>query len=504
MKPNILFLMTDQQRFDTIAALGNSDIYTPNLDRLAKRGMIFRNAYSTCPVCIPARYTIRTGRFSPTTRYFSNSGSAPVHGQPGDMQERCGGPYLAETMKRLGYRTFGIGKFHSEPWNEDLGFEVHQHSEEFYETPEQRAGDAFARWIRDEHPEFDYVEGLMGERNEMYYMPQMSPLPAELSAENWVAEKTVEQMRKNDERPWFGMASFIAPHPPFSPPLPFNRLYDPDRMPTPMRGGKETDWMDEQIPWMNYIMWGAGQNDWLAQVLKARYYGEITYVDHCIGKILDAVETLPDAENTLICFFSDHGDHLGDHHAWQKETFFEAACHIPFMLSWPARIQGEAVQEELVCLADLFGIATGAAGSLELRDGMDVPGLVEGRTTPREVLFGYHGEPGTDRFKIMVRSKDWKYIFMSNGGKEQLFDMTGDRREAENLVQNHPDIVRSLRKKAAEVCRQPGARDALQGNDFIEFPFTPRPRSRCYQFDRSRGVLKHSSNPRETIDSFFS
>lgn len=142
-KPNILFVMADQFRFDAIAALGNRDIYTPNLDRLAARGMTLSRAYSTCPVCVPARYTIRTGCEPHTTRIFSNARPQLVEGMPQTMNGRCG-PYLAQSMRSLGYRTFGIGKFHTSPWNEELGYETHLHSEELYATPEQRRGDAYA------------------------------------------------------------------------------------------------------------------------------------------------------------------------------------------------------------------------------------------------------------------------------------------------------------------------------------------------------------------------
>src|ERR1043166_111391 len=119
-RPDILFIMTDQQRFDTIAALGNPHIYTPNLDRLVRRGLGFENAYSTCPVCLPARYTIRAGCEPPTTPALTNQFSKPVPGQAPTITGRCG-PYLAQQMRSLGYRTFGIGKFHTWPWNEDLG-----------------------------------------------------------------------------------------------------------------------------------------------------------------------------------------------------------------------------------------------------------------------------------------------------------------------------------------------------------------------------------------------
>src|SRR5437879_10970012 len=122
-RPDILFIMTDQQRFDTIAALGNSHIYTPNLDRLVRRGIAFSNAYATCPVCVAARYTIRTGCDAATTRVFSNAKADPVAGQAKEMEARCG-PYLAGVISDRGDRTVGIGKFHTYPWAADVVYET--------------------------------------------------------------------------------------------------------------------------------------------------------------------------------------------------------------------------------------------------------------------------------------------------------------------------------------------------------------------------------------------
>ena len=138
-------------------------------------------------------------------------------------------------------------------------------------------------WIAREHPDFDYIEALMGERTEMYYMPQVSPLPAHLTVESWAADRSVEALRASDDRPFFGFVSFIGPHPPFAPPVPFNRIYDPDRMPGPVRGDPAVDHLDEQIPFMNRIIWADEINDASTRVLKARYYGEITYIDRLPG-----------------------------------------------------------------------------------------------------------------------------------------------------------------------------------------------------------------------------
>ena len=497
-KPNVLFVMADQQRFDTIAALGNSRIYTPNLDRLVNRGVTFTNAYSACPVCVPARYTIRTGCEPPTTRRFDNGPAVPLAGQPGSTTARCG-PYLAQTMAGLGYRTFGIGKFHTTPWDEDLGYQVHLRSEELYASPDQRRRDSFAAWIGERHPAYNFIEGLMGERTEMYYMPQMSPMPASVTVEGWAAAQAVRQLEVDDKRPYFGFVSFIGPHPPFAPPIPFNRMYDPDRMTNQVLGDLETDHLDEQIPYMNYAIWAEDVNASHARVLKARYYGEISYIDDCIGRILNAVEARGDAENTLIGFFSDHGDHLGDHHAWQKESYFESSCHIPFLVSWPARIRPGSRTAALAGLSDLFGLATSAAGSPQFREGVDLLGGIEGKGAQREHFFGYYAAPGTPAFKIMVRNGPWKYIYLANGGREQLFHLAEDPGELTNRTSTQRDWAVRLRAKAASACDRPELRAALDGSGLRGFPFQARKLSRIYQFDGSRGITGFPKRPEDVL-----
>ena len=497
-QPNILYVMTDQQRFDTIAGLGNSHIYTPNLDRLVRRGLSFSRGYSTCPVCVAARYTVRTGCEPPRTRRFSNGVAQPVVGQADTMTGRCG-PYLAQTMQGHGYRTFGVGKFHTGPWDEDIGYDVHLRSEELYGSPEQRAGDASAAWIAKEHPRYDYIEALQGERTEMYYMPQVSPLPAHATVESWAADRTVEQLQVNDGRPFFGFVSFIGPHPPFAPPVPFNRMYDPDRMPNPIYGDIASDHADEQIPFMNRIIWADDITDSHARVLKARYYGEISYIDECLGRILDEVEARPDADSTLICFFSDHGDHLGDHCAWQKESFFDASCHIPFLVSWPASLPADECRDELVCLTDLFGIATHAAGKTETRDGSDILAMLTGDAPPRESVIGMYGVPGTPQFKVMVRREDWKYIYIANGGREQLFNLAEDHNELTNRASSDSEKVTLLRKIAITACEPAESGDALDANGLRSFLFEERERRRIHQFDRSRGITGFPDRPEDVV-----
>jgi choline-sulfatase len=403
-------------------------------------------------------------------------------------------------MAGLGYRTFGIGKFHTQPWDEDLGYQVHLHSEELYATVDQRQRDAYAKFIADNFPYYRHVEQLQGERTEMYYMPQTSPFPAEVTVEAWAADRAVEQISAGGTEPYFGFVSFIGPHPPFAPPVPFNRLYDPDRMPNPRRGDPSVDHMDEQIPWMNELIWANDISDAQARVLRARYYGEITYIDECLGRILDAVEARGDAQDTLICFFADHGDHMGDHNAWQKESFFEQACHVPFLVSWPSRLPAGETREELAALTDLFGIATRAAGSPQPREGADLLGIVDGSARPRDYLIGYYGEPGSPQLKLMVRRGDWKYIYIANGGREQLFNLREDPFELTNRIGH--DETDELRGIAVAACRREGAEDALDGDSLRSFPFQRRPARRIYQFDASRGITGFPERPEDVLKAY--
>jgi choline-sulfatase len=324
-------------------------------------------------------------------------------------------------------------------------------------------------------------------------------MPAELTVEAWAADRAVEEIAKEDERPYFGFVSFIGPHPPFAPPVPYNRIYDPDRMLDPVVGDQATDHADEQIPWMNRIIWADTINNAHARVLKARYYGEISYIDACLGRILDAVETRADGDNTLICFFSDHGDHLGDHHAWQKESFFEASCHVPYLVTWPSQLPQNTVRDDLVCLTDLFGIATNAAGATEVRDGIDVLDVVQNSSPQREYITGMYGEPGTPQFKAMIRDKVWKYIYLANGNREQLFNMRTDTDELHNVANENVDVTHMMKSRINGACAVKGAQDALDEGQLRIFPYQERPRGRIYQFDRSRGVTGFPQHPREVL-----
>lgn len=487
-RPNIVFVMTDQQRFDTIAALGASPAFTPNLDRLVARGFSCTNAYSTCPVCVPARYSLMTGCEPTRTGWFGNWQAAP------DVRGRCG-PYLAEVLAGQGYRTWGLGKFHTFPRHEPLGFEVHEYSEELWPDETTFQQDDYVAWLRERAPDFAHLEQVHGERTDMYYAPQTRAQPGHLCGEAWLAERACEEINRDDGRPYFGFVSFVQPHPPIAPPIPYNRMFDPDTMPAPVSGDPVIDAADDYLGWMNHAIYAEDVSTPQARQLRARYAGAIAFIDACVGRILDAVEARSDAANTLICFFSDHGDHLGDHGAWQKESFFEASCRVPMLVSWPRRWPCARRWTAPVTLTDLFPLATAAAkGSPELRDGYDLLRSLDTGASERRRCVGIFGHPGTRHFKAMLREGDWKYLWLANGGREFLFNVAQDPGETRCYAAREPVVAATLRAKlVAHLSACESTLPSIADGALHALPFAPFPRERIKQF--ARGVTDFGQGP---------
>jgi len=493
-RPNILLIMADQMRYDTISSLGNEEIHTPNLDFLVSRGTAFTQAYSPCPVCVPARYTIRTGCSPLTTCYFQNEEPSVPHHLKEKTEERCG-DYLARTMSKAGYRTFGIGKFHTIPTEEDLGYQVYQRCEEMDGYP-----DSYARYLWSQ-PAYSHIEQPQGERTEMYYQPQMSPLPKEITSEAWVSDRVIEQIDKSDKKPFFGVCSFVGPHPPFAPPVPFNRMYDPDKMRGPQLGPEEIDYMDERVRWNKHFVFADDLSKSHIKTLRARYYGEISYLDWCVGRIIDKLKEKNLFEETLIIFTSDHGEYLGDHHAVQKENFFEESCHIPFIVSWPNCFEGNRTSEALVSLEDIFGLVTKATFKPELREGIDLYNILSSKQKEkkRDVLMGYTSQPGTIDFRMMALSPPWKYIFHANGGGELLFNLEDDPKEHHNLLTTNVTKAEELREYSISQLKANKYEQALEGFKLKTFARQELALERCYQMNRFRGVHSFPENPKDVI-----
>jgi len=482
MKNNVLIIMCDQFRYDCINALGNRTIQTPNINRLVNRGVTFLNAYSPCPVCVPARYVIRTGQSPYSMGITSNDVSD-------ENKKNIRNKYLAEKMSELGYRTFGIGKFHTVPHNENIGYEKHIYSEELYEKGCEMQDDYY-RFIREKHPEYNHVEQLHGERSEMYYQPQISPFPADLTVENWCSNMAVENIKVQDPRPYFGFVSFVGPHPPLAPPSPYNRMYDPDKMPESILGDLETDHMHEYLPYMNFMTFAEDISSTHEKILKSRYYGEISYIDTCIGKILDTIEKDEDKYNTMIIFTSDHGDHMGDHHSWQKESFFESSCHVPLIVSAPDLLKKNESCDSLVSLEDIYSTVLNYAGYNYSGEGLNLIDVFNG-TIRRENLYGLHAYG--KYFTAMITNGRYKFIYMSNGGKIQLFDLLEDRYEVNNLSEVYPKIVEKFKNLLIEKFESSiEPKKYIDDAGLIRYEFTQMPRHRIKQMAEWKNITGYT------------
>ena len=419
--PNLLHIVTDQQRFDTIHALGNGLIRTPNLDRLCREGTAFMRAYTPTAECVPARASMITGTYADKTGCGSNADAMPNEGAPTLMSRLAG----------AGYRTHGVGKCHftPDPWAM-RGFQTRDTSEEIVADPGK---DDFLKFV--EAAGYGHVLEPHGTRGELYYLPQPSPLPEKVHHTHWVGNRCLNFLEREgrSSRPWYLYAGFIAPHPPFAPPNPWNKLYRAPEMPLP--------WLpenaDELTCFVNrfqnrYKYRDRGQDLNLVRCLRAYYYASISFIDHQVGRIMAALREKGLLDKTLILFTSDHGELLGDYGCFGKRSFHEVSQRIPMIARLPERFPEGKRCRAPASLVDLLPTFLGAAGVPVPNDsdGVDLADLAAGKIRRKGVYFHYARE---DTAIIGAVSGRWKYAWSVPDQKGFLF-RAGDRFEKANLA----------------------------------------------------------------------
>ena len=308
VKPNILLIMCDQLRADVLGCYGNSLVNTPNINRLASRGVRFERAYSQTPVCVPARHGLISGKSPFEIGLIDNDRNIKEFSNP-----------LPELVKKQGYFTCAVGKMHFYPVRKHYGFDRMYLSEE---VPGHFYDDDYLQFLQ--KAGYSHVVEPHGKRSETYYVPQTSELPEPLHTTTWTAEQTCEVIRKNRNRPFFVFASFIKPHPPFDPCVPYDTMYPLEQVPEPVCREEELRPTDYSIDLQNdYKVNGVDhmtQED--IKKIRAAYYGSVTQLDRQIGKIFDELDENGLTDNTLVILTSDHGEMLGDHYAFGKRTFY--------------------------------------------------------------------------------------------------------------------------------------------------------------------------------------
>jgi len=490
-RPNVLLITSDQQHFSTLGVT-NPKIRTPNLDRLANQGTRFDRAYCNNPVCSPSRSTIITGMYPAWHGCWTIGVKLPE-----DV------PTVGHVLQSNGYSTTLIGKAHfqplasrpgiesleSQPLMRDLDFWRKFHGPWYgfdrvevarNHADESHAGQHYAIWMEE--------KGLKNWRDYFQPWPPDQPtqqaerywevgrqhswdLPPEFHYSTWTAERTIANIERSvrEGKPFFLWSSFQDPHPPYLVSEPWASMYDPAEMePGTMTPGEceklprhfalTQQERPDYSPWQETPYGNHGFHSHVVdrERLKkdmAVYYGMISFMDQQIGTILDALERLGIADDTLVVFTTDHGHFLGQHGLIAKGAFhFEDLLRIPFLVRWPGKVPAGAVSQAIQGLIDLPETFLAAAG-------LDVPGWMQGvsqldvwcgrkERARDEVIVENRHQPTAVHLRTYIDDR-YKMTVYRDREYGELFDLAEDPGECRNLW-NDPDYERV---KATVMCK---------------------------------------------------
>lgn len=427
--PNVLIIFADQLRADALGCYGNPIVQTPTLDALGAAGTVFDSAYTPSPVCVPARSAFITGFEPQNGDCFDN-----------EMPMSQASTFM-DDLSSAGYRTHGVGKMHFTPDTAALrGFQTRDTGEEFGSVD----SDDYLRHVQNKG--FDFVEHPHGLRDEMYYVPQLSPVPEQLHHSHWVADKSIDFIRSRaDDQPFLLWSSFIAPHPPFAPPSPWHRRFEPSVMPDPFVPLGTDSLLTVYNRLQNrYKYRDGGWDRRLEQLRKAYYFASVSYLDSQVARIIDALDASGQRENTVVIVTADHGEFLGDYGSYGKRSFLDVAARIPLIIAGPG-FDAER-RPEPVSLIDIRPTLLGLSGAVG--DGRD--GLTLHRSIHDRPVFGQFQEGEIGLFAVITR--EWKYIWSAFDRTEYLLDRLHDPQETSNVAYNprRREPLETLRERARE------------------------------------------------------
>ena len=347
-RPNILWICTDQQRYDTIHYLGNQAIHTPNLDRLCREGTSFTNAYCQNPVCSPSRASFLTGKYPSETGITAN-------GQKSVPEET---ELITKELHDLGYRCGLCGKLHLASPKEgienrcDDAYEVFHYSHDpWYGNCEDNE---YLKWLVDTKGDlrelFEYESG--------HRRGYSRNITAQKHQSTWCVNKAIECIdeweSENTDDPWLLSLNIFDPHPPFDAPEEYAGRYDCEKLPDPLF--RESDMKNQENLKMAYHQSALNfhEPDKIIKQKKASYYGMVELIDEQIGRLLNYLEEHDLRQTTMIIFHSDHGEMLGDHGLLLKGArFYEGATKVPLIFSLPGVIKEGKQYDHLVELRDI-------------------------------------------------------------------------------------------------------------------------------------------------------
>lgn len=442
-RPNVVLVMTDQQRFDTIAELGATHVDTPNLDRLAREGTSFTRTYVTAPSCAPSRASLFTGLYPRATGVLRND-------EPWSFS-------WVELLAEAGYRCVNVGKMHTNPFEKSFGF----HERHVVENKDRaHPGLPFfldqwdkALWTRGvEKPtrvtyrrRADYTERLGAFEWEPPEDLHPDAFVGSL-ARMWLDQYT-GQARYTGEEPFFLQVGFPGPHPPYDPtprhldpyrdrdvPLPRRTPEDLTAQPTPLQVLREHHQANDH----DAIVHLAEPTEEQSRRRRRHYYANVSLIDEQVGLLVDALEERGVLDDTVIIFTSDHGDCLGDHGQSQKWTMYEPSVHVPLLIWGPDRVAGSQRVDGGRTIDGLTSLMDVGPTVLELA-GIEPPGWMDAESLApalrgepwagREQVFSEHARDGvlagTD-LMTMVCDGRWKLVEFIDSDEGQLFDLAAD------------------------------------------------------------------------------
>ena len=415
-RPNVLLIVTDQWSANLLGIAGHPAIRTPTLDQLARCGRRFTNAYSEHPVCIPARRTLMTGTSAKEhgDRTFQAKLPMPDHL-----------PTMAQTFRDAGYQAYGVGKTHTYPQRNRLGFD------DILMDDEGRTHHG----VTDDYEIYLGDKGYLGRQfghgiSNNGYAATAWHLPEEAHATNWATEQMCRFIRRSDPtRPALWYLGYRHPHPPLVPPQRFLDFYRDVDLDEAYSG----DWAEgDDLPLTLQAFRARYKlSHTEAQWARKHFYALCTQIDQQIGLLIGTLREEGQLDNTIIMFTSDHGESLGNHGIWAKQNFYESSANIPMLLvgvkNCP-RVGFDQVDDRLVCMADVMPTVLDLAG-------IAVPETVTGQSMlapPRGHLYGEFGEG--ELSSRMVHDGRHKLVYYAAGNHTQFFDLHSDPNELNDLA----------------------------------------------------------------------
>ncbi len=443
-RPNILWITTDQQRYDTIHALGNEHIRTPNLDRLCAEGTAFTHAYCQNPICTPSRSSFLTGLYPSVLPGNINGNEKPLLPEGVEL--------ITKRLADAGYRCGLSGKLHlASGWNgveerADDGYDVFHYSHSPCQTFDR--SNEYVAWLEDQgmlDRVFDASNHNPKLRRGVTYRPDV---PFELHQTTWCCDRAIDFMKEQQDRPWLFSVNIFDPHTPMDPPQEYRRRYDPDSLPPPIFTEQDPETQEKLSTHIFQNTCNPPGDRELRE--KAGYYAMIELIDENVGRLLAALEETGQRENTIVIFTSDHGDMLGDHGLRAKGCrFYEGLVRVPLIFSWPGRFKRGLKADGLVELTDLAPTLADLAGiEPAWTHGKSLLPILEhgeGKNHHHEYVrcefydtvdmnFGKKNrEAPPPSFATMYRDERWKLCVYHGNDYGELYDMTNDPDELNNL-----------------------------------------------------------------------